>query len=136
MKNLKLLVIVLVCSISFAFKMDINPQHNLKGIWVLEQYGNNGVVYNKHQSFVDDKPGFEFLDDGKLLKRQNAGWCGTPPISYSNFEGTWSLKNDSIVVVNYNYWGGTIQEDWKIINLDEDKLSITILDHTIQRKEY
>ncbi len=129
MKNLRILSIALALCNSFIINnINFNPQENIKGVWMVEDYQGQEIIFEKHQSLEDDEPGYEFLTDGKLIKRQNAGWCGTPPISYSNFEGAWTMQSDSTLMIEYAYWGGTIKENWKISTLEQDKLKVTVLD--------
>jgi hypothetical protein len=102
---------------------------NLIGFWETSNYNDSYIVYSKIDNFRNDGAGIQFLKDGKLLKRQNSGWCGTPPISYSNFEGTWELKDGNKVSINYKYWGGEIQETWEINYLEKNSMKIRVLDY-------
>lgn len=62
----------------------------------------------------------------KFIERKNSGWCGTPPVSYSDFEGNWSI-NDSLLNVSVAYWGGLADYQWKIISLDDKRLTIVVV---------
>lgn len=66
---------------------------------------------------------FGFKENGEFTERKNAGWCGTPPISYADFDGNWTI-NDSIVEINVEYWGGMAYYKWKIISLHEQQMSL------------
>ena len=57
------------------------------------------------------------------------GWCGTPPISYGNYDGTWKIEDDSKLTITYEYWGGTMEEEWAISNLSTDKMKISRIKH-------
>jgi hypothetical protein len=46
---------------------------------------------------------FEFI---KLIDLKNAGWCGTPPISDKNYEGTWESIDGKLIKINTEYWSG------------------------------
>jgi hypothetical protein len=73
-----------------------------------------------------DKPENEytitFREGGKLTERKNAGWCGTPPVSYADFEGTWQ-QTDSLINIEVGYWGGREQYRWIILSVDRKNLS-------------
>jgi hypothetical protein len=71
--------------------------------------------------------GFIIRKDGTFTERKNAGWCGTPPITYANFEGTWEALSDSLLDITVGYWGGTMTYQMRIISLDEESLRIRIL---------
>lgn len=91
------------------------PKHKLKksiiGTWVHHGYTESSIVLNEADSLHIDSPGIQFNKDGTLIKRQNAGWCGTPPITYSNQEGTWRILSDTSVQISYAYWRGQVEED-------------------------
>lgn len=56
-----------------------------------------------------------------FIERKNAGWCGTPPIAYADFNGSWA-KNDSLIDITVDYWGGVANYHWKIISIDNNNL--------------
>lgn len=114
---------------------DTKLKDNLIGTWVQLEYLDNGILFEKQTAFAKDKPGVTFNADGTLVKRQNAGWCGTPPISYTNNDGTWRQTSDSTVTVNYSYWGGTAEEDWLIVEVDEQEMVLQRLEVRREKKE-
>lgn len=122
-KNITIALLLTFSLSSFIVKENTINQ-SLTGIWVFENYGDKEMSYQKKADFKRDKPGIEFKENGKLVKRQNVGWCGTPPISYGNFDGTWSMKTDSIISIRYEYWGGEIEEDWKIMEVSKKDLIV------------
>ena len=61
--------------------------------------------------------GFGFKTGHSFVERKNEGWCGTPPVTLKDFQGTWA-KHDSLIDINVPYWGGTAHYQWKIISLD------------------
>ena len=71
--------------------------------------------------------GFIIGKDGSFIERKNAGWCGTPPITYKNFEGTWEAVSDSLLEITVGYWGGTINYQMRIVNVDNEMLRIRYL---------
>lgn len=91
------------------------PKNKLKksilGSWVHNGYSESSILLSSADSLRIDAPGIQFNKDGTLIKRQNAGWCGTPPITYSNQEGTWKIISDSSIQITYSYWRGEVEED-------------------------
>lgn len=77
--------------------------------------------------FDPDRYGFTFHDDGSFTERKNSGWCGTPPIVYDNFEGTWSPLNDTLIDITVAYWGGSMTYQIWIVSLEGDHLGIRYL---------
>lgn len=103
------------------------------GIWVEEIDRSLPVIedgitrLNRSAEFDPGSYGFSIHEDGTFIERKNAGWCGTPPISYDNFEGTWEPLSDSLLDITVAYWGGTLTYQMRIVILEEDKLGIKYL---------
>jgi len=95
----------------------------LIGSWFNPQHNDSIVTYERAKGLVDNEYSFSFKEDMTFIERKNAGWCGTPPISYADFDGIWSQK-DSILEITVDYWGGTADYTWKILSLDETTLKI------------
>ena len=124
---------LLALLISFALvscKKDENPSANgnpnLVGNWINPQYNDTIVTYDRAQNLVKNQYGFTFKSDNTLIERQLSGWCGTPPISTADYDGTWTW-NDSIVNITAGYWGGNVDYTWKVLKLNDLKLVISIL---------
>lgn len=64
---------------------------------------------------------------GVFLERKNAGWCGTPPITYGDFDGTWMEDEDGFIYITSEYWGGTQDLTFKLISVDEAHLVLEII---------
>lgn len=79
--------------------------------------------YERVSSLKDNEYGFSFKQEKVFFERKNAGWCGTPPIVYDNYNGTWS-RNNSEINISVGYWGGTAEYKWRIISLDDTYLTI------------
>lgn len=77
----------------------------LMGTWVESRYENDVTIMRRASTLEADNYGFVFGEKGKFLERKNAGWCGTPPISYDNFAGEWSRQAGNLVHVDVDYWG-------------------------------
>lgn len=101
-----------------------NPE--LIGSWIDPQYTDTLVTYTRAGDLVENQYGITFMSGNKLVQRQNSGWCGTPPISTADYEGTWNW-NDSIVNISVGYWGGIADYTWKVIRLNDQKLVISVV---------
>ena len=95
----------------------------LIGSWYNPQYNDSIVTYERSEGLVDNDYSFSINEDKTFIERKNSGWCGTPPISYADFDGIWS-NNDSIIEITVDYWGGTAEYTWKIISIDAATLKI------------
>lgn len=101
---------------------------DLVGSWIDEAYPDTLITYSRASHIPDNTFGWTFNQDGTLMQRANSGFCGTPPISYSTYDGDWTA-NDSIIDINVEFWGGTSLIKWKIIEISENKLIVSILSY-------
>jgi hypothetical protein len=128
MKRLFLFVLLL-CPALFSCQKDeikIDPEHPLIGLWNLAGYHENIVVYARQQKFSDN-PGFTFHSDGTLIVRQNSSFCGTPPITYANYEGNWNILNDTLLQVSSGYWGGVFHYKIDVESVTADSLKVIMI---------
>ena len=89
---------------------------------------DDGVTrFSRSEDLDPDRYGFIFHEDGSFTERKNSAWCGTPPIAYDNFEGSWSPLNDTLIDITVAYWGGTLTYQMWIVSLEGDKLGIRYL---------
>lgn len=101
----------------------IDESDLLTGFWINPQATDTLITYERAGSLKENDYCFSFQSNGRFTERKNAGWCGTPPVVYSDFEGSWQ-KNDSIVTISVAFWGGTAQYRWKIKTIDKERLTI------------
>ncbi len=136
MNLLKIIILfsVIVILSSFISYSD-TLEDKLLGTWVYSNQHNQSIQFKKERSFDSKKPGIEFKKNGTLVKRQNSGWCGTPPISYQNYKGTWKTTSDSTLNIRYEYWGGKIEEDWLITDLSKNIIAVKSLNHRIEKNK-
>lgn len=99
----------------------------LIGSWVNQQLDDTIWTYQRAGKLKEGEYGFTFKSNNIFEERKNAGWCGTPPISYGDFSGHWTSGNDSILHIKVGYWGGTQTYTWRIVSLDDEHLSVTIV---------
>lgn len=126
MKKLNICIVIILVSVftlySFSFNQVIDS--TLEGTWVYSNYEDLQQVYKKRKGFNKRNPGFQLNADGTMLKRQNSGWCGTPPITYTNSKGTWELETESILRFEYDYWGGRDTMRMEIISHNSRELIV------------
>jgi len=129
MKTRFLLIGVLILAfVSCENKNDpsLTGKPELIGSWVSPSYTDSTVNYSKGSKLVDNQYGITFLAAGKFVERTNSGWCGTPPVTLTDNNGTWSMR-DSVISIKVAYWGGEAVYKWKIISVTADKLKVKIL---------
>lgn len=105
-------------------KGQINTETNgLTGNWINPQYDDTLVTFERSNSLKEDGYGFSIKENRRFIERKNSGQCGTPPISYADYEGCWE-QNGSIININVGYWGGIVHYSWEIISVDAIQLTI------------
>jgi hypothetical protein len=123
------LILFLVSSLFFSCtkeQIKIDPDNLLIGVWVFSEYKDDITIFKRDQEFTDNDC-FKFNSDGTLIERKNSGWCGTPPISYANYDGTWSIVNDTLIQVKVGYWGGTTSYKLDIESISPTTLKVITL---------
>ena len=127
MTQARLIILLFALSMIACEKSNENLAANpdqLVGSWFNPQHNDSIITFERSEGLVENEYCFSFNEDMTFIERKNAGGCGTPPISYADFDGTWT-KNDSIIEITVDYWGGTADYTWKMVTIDETALKIT-----------
>ncbi|MGC9343506.1 MAG: hypothetical protein ACP5E3_12450 [Bacteroidales bacterium] len=96
------------------------------GYWKDKTTTDSTFIFERKSQLADDAYAFGILSDGTFLENKNAGWCGTPPITYAEFEGSWlELKGDTLLIET-EYWGGGMSFYMIIKSVTENKLEAKI----------
>ena len=101
------------------------PDENLPfvGIWINPVYTDSTRTFTRSGGLIENEYGLSLFKDHSVLERKNSGWCGTPPISYADFEGNWLFEHDTLRL-NVDFWGGTSELTWIIRSVNENKMVI------------
>ncbi len=127
--NKFILSVLLVSFLSVSCSKDeikIDPDNLLLGTWNYSEYQNDASVFIRSSEFANN-PGYKFSSDGTLVERKNTGWCGTPPVSYGDYTGTWSVLNDTLIEINTTYWGGEITYKLDIQSVNSNTLKVVTI---------
>lgn len=100
--------------------------HFLVGNWTNFEYERETFTMEKSKNLTANVYGYSFRNDGTLIQRSNSGWCGTPPVVTSDFQGTWRVQGEEIII-EAKYWGGISVQTWKVIPLSNKTLRIEVL---------
>ncbi|WP_346236000.1 hypothetical protein ABDK00_017685 [Niabella insulamsoli] len=98
------------------------PGASFIGAWTAKDYSGEVFTYEKLSQLASNQYGYILKTNGRLTVRGNASWCGTPPLTYADFDGTWSFK-DNILTLNGGYWGGKTIEKWEILSHSNQEFS-------------
>ena len=102
--------------------IQIDPDNLLIGIWNYSEYQDNSLIFTRNDQFIDNLC-YKFNSDGTMTERKNSGFCGTPPITYADYPGSWTIINDTLVEITVGYWGGTTRYKLDIEKLDKNSLT-------------
>jgi len=130
MKKMLILLMALLlisCEDELAEADALGENAGIVGTWIDDGYEDDLTLLRRGDELDHSKYGFTIKQDGSFIERKNAGWCGTPPISYENYEGTWEALSDSLIDITVAYWGGTMTYQIRIVSLDGEELQIRYL---------
>lgn len=130
MKRVLLLLIVFFGLIACSKQQeDVNQPENAEkiiGNWLLESINNNIFSYDKTNVQAQDRQGITFKNRGKLVETKNSGFCGTPPITYAQYEGEW-IMNQKDLTIQSAFWGGKMLLKYEILELTKNKLTLKLI---------
>ena len=104
----------------------IDPDNLLIGVWINDGFMDDITIYKRSDEFTNNYC-YHFKSDGTLTERQNEGWCGTPPISYADYEGTWEIMNDTLINITVGSWNGDRSYRLDIESVDSEALKVVVL---------
>jgi hypothetical protein len=112
-------------SISFCTKdsIKIDPNNLLIGTWDFSDYQDNAMIFTRSQEFINNHC-YKFNSDGTFIERNIAGFCATPPVSYTDYHGRWTILNDTLIHLNVNYFDGPRSYKLDIEDVNSNSLKI------------
>jgi hypothetical protein len=137
---MRLLAILIVMIVMVSCEKDLMELEALGsnaaivGTWIEDGQKGDTLLLQRNGAFDKEKYGFTINEDGTFIEHKNAGWCGTPPITYDSFDGTWEAVSDSLLDITVAYWGGVMTYQMRIVSLDVEELAIRYL-YTDNRME-
>jgi hypothetical protein len=98
----------------------INSENLLLGSWISPSYDLEATTYKRGSSLPDNDSGISFSENGEFIER-SFGWCLTPPLSYSDYLGSFEVDQTLIKVTIASF---TNSYQWRIILLTKNELII------------
>ena len=99
----------------------VDPDNLLVGHWSKAEYKNEELILTRVGRLPDKEYGVSFVENGKFVER-TSGWCGTPPLSFFNIDGTWNISDETLIEVSTQSYLGNF--NWRIQSLTNKKLVI------------
>jgi len=123
-----MLIGILVSCEKDLFELEaLGENTGIVGTWIEEGTQRDTILLKRSGELDELKYGFTIQEDGTFIERKNSGFCGTPPISYANYDGTWEALSDSLLTITVSYWGGVMTYQIRIVSLNEEDLAIKYL---------
>ena len=95
----------------------------LTGVWVFESETDDGTKnYTRAAALSGNRSGYEFGEHGGLKVRAS-GWCGTPPVTWSNLEGLWDQVDDRLLEIRHTWRGAPREYQLQIISISPRRLT-------------
>jgi len=117
-----------------SFQKESKLEDKLIGVWIYNVAEGDQITYDKAKKFKKDVGGIEFKKDGKLINRENMSWCGTEPVTFKNYNGTWKISPDSIITITTEYDRDKEEETLKFVSVDDHTLKVLYIDwHKIEK---
>lgn len=119
------LILIAIVAVSCEEKEQLHPEtdNQLIGHWTNMLQNDTLWTFERVTKLPENAYGFVIKSNYQFIERKNVGWCGTPPVSYGDYEGSWAMS-DTILNINVPYWGGMAEYQWKLISVDENILTI------------
>lgn len=126
-------ILIIICAgclftISSCKKESYTPdfKEKLEGHYINPEYSGQYIDFEKAAKLKEKIYGISLLENNQLVERRNIGFCGTPPVIYGDYPGTWELQ-DSVISLKIQLDEGYIEHKWKILKLDNASLKVLIL---------
>ncbi len=115
---------ILSCKKEEIINRNENVKGSIVGTWQLVRYDNDTALLSRVPELPKNNYGFIISENGVFIERKNAGWCGTPPISYDNFSGVWKEEKENLLQIKVDFWGGITQFKMQIVDSTDQILRI------------
>ncbi len=110
----------------------LNDSDNLLiGHWAEPQYNDQNITLTRVNTLPEAGYGISFKTKNDFVER-SSGWCGTPPLVFSDYQGKWELTED-VVAITQDHFPNNYA--WRIVSLTENELTLT-RELTEQEKDY
>jgi hypothetical protein len=125
MKKVALLIFLFGCIMSSCSKNEIkiDKDNLLIGTWTYSHSTVDAYVYSRVQDFTQTN-GYRFNQDGTLIERNLSGFCATPPVSYSDYSGSWTILKENLILVNRTNFDGPKSYKLEIELVTTDSLKV------------
>ena len=119
-KNIFLLLFVSVLLSCETNEVILDQNNLLIGFWLKPINNGETTTFIRGNSLPNEEYAIAFTQNGEFIER-TSGWCGTPPLTFFNIDGTFELENTIITITTQSY---PTNYSWRIISLTEQELVV------------
>lgn len=95
------------------------------GSWMITSYQENGFILERVRELPENTFGYIFRKDESMINRSYSGWCATPPVATGDFDGSWKLDGDALLV-EFRSWSGVSKQEWKVLSKDNNLVTVEV----------
>jgi len=125
MKKIVFAVAIMFCFMNMRCEPNeeglIDSDNLLIGHWAEPEYNEQTVTFSRVNKLPSEGYGISIKAKNDFVER-SSGWCGTPPLVFSDYEGKWELTEDIISVTQDHFPNNYA---WRILSLNENELVLT-----------
>jgi hypothetical protein len=104
-------------------EIKIDKDNLLIGTWIYSHSTVDVYVFSRALDFSQTN-GYRFNLDGTLIERNLSGFCATPPASYSDYSGSWTILKENLIQVNRTNYDGPKSYKLEIQSVTTDSLKV------------
>lgn len=97
--------------------------HSFIGTWTEVKYEDSIRILEKNNQLIEEKRGYIFREDGMMVERSQASFCGRPGY-YKNYDGAWERIGDKMLDVRVGCWDGETQYKLELIYVRSDEMKV------------
>lgn len=125
MKKIVFAVAIMFCFMNMRCEPNeeglMDSDNLLIGHWAEPEYNEQTVIFSRVNKLPSEGYGISIKAKNDFVER-SSGWCGTPPLVFSDYEGKWELTEDIISVTQDHFPNNYA---WRILSLNENELVLT-----------
>ena len=109
----------------------VDSDNLLIGNWAEPEYNDQNITFARVNELPENAYGISFKAKNEFVER-SSGWCGTPPLVFSDYVGKWQLT-ENVISITQDYFPNNYA--WRIVSVTENELVLT-KELTEQEKDY
>lgn len=98
----------------------LDANNLLLGFWIEPVYHLETITFQRANALPKDNYGVSFSENGEFIER-SSGWCGTPPLTFIDYKGSYQTDKSLIKVTTQNFPNNF---QWRVLKVSEKELVV------------